>query len=258
MTTRAHGTGPASGCAGEQNSMNMRVNISRAERWASTMGGALLGAAAIKRFIEDKRTQASMLTATAAGLILRGTTGHSHLYEALGLNTTGTSDTRVRLGGKRGIHVEEAVTINASTTQLYCLWRDFEYLPFVIPGLVTVQPLGRRRSRWIARGPGGRNVTWTAEIINEIPGELIAWKTVGPTEVVSAGSVHFTPAPGTFGSIMRVRMQYDTAGGKLGAVIAGIFGHDPAERVREGLGRFKRMIETGEIAGEEPALRGIR
>jgi len=238
--------------------MNTRVNISRAERWASTIGGALLAAAAIKEFIDDDRTKGSLLSATAAGLILRGTTGHCHIYDAAGFDTSGNGDTRVRLGGARGVHVEEAVTINATTTALHCQWRDFACLPVVIPNLESVQPLGRRRSRWIARGPGGKRIAWTAEIINEIPGEVIAWKTVGPTSLVSAGSVHFIPAPGERGTVLRVRMQYDTAAGKVGAAIARLFGREPGERLREGLRRFKQMIETGEIAVAKAELRGVR
>ena len=60
---------------------------------------------------------------------------------------------------------------------------------------------------------------WDAEIHNEIPGELIAWRSLPGREVDQAGSVHFSPAPGGATEV-RVVMRYATPGGQVGAMIA--------------------------------------
>src|SRR5215207_8206594 len=116
------------------------VNISRVERWASLVAGAALAAYALKR-----RTPASGAAALAgAALMYRGATGHCDLYERLGINRaehqaafergTGViadrrSDTRHKLGGSRGTHVVEAVTVRRPIGEVYRFWRDFENLP---------------------------------------------------------------------------------------------------------------------------------
>ena len=49
-------------------------------------------------------------------------------------------------------------------------------------------------SRWRAEGPGGSRVEWSAEIINEVPNQVIGWRSIEGSDVVSAGSVHFDDA----------------------------------------------------------------
>ena len=54
----------------------------------------------------------------------------------------------------------------------------------------------RRQALALGReGPAGIDVEWDAEIINEIPNELIGWRSVDGSRVDNAGSVHFKPTP---------------------------------------------------------------
>jgi len=114
--------------------------------------------------------------------------------------------------------------------------------------LESVEELGGGRSRWTARGPLGMPVSWTAEIINDVPSELISWKSVPDSDVTSAGSVRFKPAGGDHGTEVRVNLQYDPPAGKVGATVAWLFGEDPQSQIEEDLRRFKQLMETGEIA----------
>jgi len=123
--------------------------------------------------------------------------------------------------------------------------RAFANLPRIMANLDEVQVLDSRRSRWIARGPGGVGVEWEAEIINEVPNELIAWRSTSGT-VDHAGSVHFEPGPGGRGTIVRVSLQYDPPGGTAGHAIAALLGSDAGSRIEEDLQNFKRMMESGE------------
>ena len=232
--------------------MNSTVNIAGAERWASAIGGAALAAFGAKQ-LKDRSPAGAALAAAGSMLILRGATGHCHVYAAAGINTArDEGDTRAALGGARGVNVEEAVTINASADALFAFWRKFSLLPRFMANLVSVIEIDDRRSRWIVKAPAGRTVQWDAEIINEIPDELIGWRTLAGADVVSAGSVHFAPLASGRGTEVRVRMQYDPPAGRIGAAVAWMLGHDPASSVREDLRHFKQLMETGEV----PTIQG--
>src|SRR6266481_7070427 len=171
--------------------MTSIVNVAEVERWASALGGAALTAYGIKQ-LKDRSPAGAALAAAGGALIYRGATGHCAVYSAAGISTAGDrDDTTAALAGRRGANVEEVVTINASPDSLYAFWRRLELLPRFMDHLVSVSQLDARRSRWVAKAPAGRTVEWEAEIINEITGELIAWRTVEGADVVSAGSVRF-------------------------------------------------------------------
>ena len=233
------------------------ANVSQPERWASAISGLALAAAGMKRLFEDDRARGALMSAAGAQLIWRGATGHCNVYQAAGINTA-TGDTRARLGGSHGVHVDESVTMSRRASDLYRSWREYDWLPDVFPGLQSIQPLGEHLTRWVAIGPRGYRVSWTAKVINEIPGELIAWKTVEPSDVVSAGSVHFTEHGHGRGTTVRVRLQYDPPAGKLGAAMAWLAGREPSQTIREGLRRFKQLIEAGEVPVSDSVLRGGR
>lgn len=158
-------------------------------------------------------------------------------------------DTRRRLGGSRGIHVEESVTINMPIAEVYRFWRNFENLPRFMKHLEWVAVREEGLSHWVARGPGGMNVEWDARIINEIDNRLIAWQSVEGSTIATAGSVNFDET--AHGTRVRVHFQYSPPAGRLGAAIAWVFGEEPRLQVHEDLRRFKQLLETGEIPTTE-------
>ena len=236
--------------------MNSGVNVATTERWASALGGAALTAYALRQ-LKDRSASGAVLAAAGTALIYRGATGHCSMYAAAGINTAyDVDETKHALGGPRGINVEEVFTILTTPEELYAFWRNFERLPRFMEHLVQVIQIDSRRSHWVAKAPAGRTVEWDAEIINEIPGELIAWQTLPGADVVSAGSVWFKPAPGGRGTEVRVRLQYEPPAGRLGATIAFLTGHDPARTIREDQRRLKQLIEGGEIPTTKGQSRG--
>ena len=111
--------------------------------------------------------------------------------------------------------------------------------------LESVTVIDATRSHWIARAPVGQRVEWDAEIHNEIPDELIAWRSLPGSEIANAGSVHFTPAGG--GTEVRVVLSYEPPAGRLGDAVARLFGEAPAQQVQDDLRRFKQVMEAGEV-----------
>jgi len=224
-------------------------NISEAERWLSIAAGIGLATYGLTK---RRGATALMLAAFGGLLVRRGASGHCDTYELLGLNTAGTGqDTRRALGGSAGVIVDETVTINQQVELLYRFWRNLENLPQFMNHLESVQVLDERRSHWKAKGPGGSSVEWTAEIINEHPNELIAWRSVEGADVENAGTVRFTQAIGGRGTIVKVDLQYDPPAGVLGTTVARLCGEAPEKQIAVDLFRFKQLMETGEIARTE-------
>ena len=219
-------------------------NLSDVERWASIAAGAGLAAYGLSRLKSH-----GWLYAGLGGLLLRrGVTAHCDLYEAVGLNTAGTAgDTRAALRGTRGVNVLESVTINRPIEQLYRFWRNLENLPQFMRHLESVEKITDTISRWRAQGPAGTTVEWDAEIFNEIPNKLIAWRSLEGAGVVSAGSVNFDRAAAGHGTRVTVHLQYNPPGGRVGAAIAKLFGADAETEIREDLRRFKQLLEADDV-----------
>jgi uncharacterized membrane protein len=171
--------------------------------------------------------------------------GHRPTQHGTGVIADRDSDTRRRLGGAAGIHVEEAVTVSRPPSEVFRFWRNFENLPRFMNHLRAVSQREAGISHWVARGPAGMNVEWDARIINEIDGRLIAWQSLEGSEVSTAGSVNFRETPR--GTEVRVHLQYNPPAGKLGAAVARLLGEEPTVQIHDDLRRFKQLIETGEI-----------
>jgi uncharacterized membrane protein len=226
-----------------------RRNVGDVERWGSMAAGMALAVYGLSR-----RKPIGLALAVMGGLLVRrGATGHCLVYETLDLNSASTSDdTRRVLGGPGGSHVDEAITIDRPASELYAFWRRLENLPRFMRHLESVERISDSRSRWRARVPWGTGghergiVEWHAEIINDIPNELIAWRSRDGSDVVSAGSVHFEQPGVDRGTRIRVRLQYSPPGGKIGTAVAKLLGRDAATEIREDLQHFKQLLETGE------------
>lgn len=218
-------------------------NISDTERWASMAGGVGLAAYGIRK----GRVPGWALAGLGALLFRRGMSGHCHTYQMLGLNTAGTgSDTRQALGGTAGVIVEESVIISRPVAELYRFWRNLENLPRFMTHLQSVERITDTLSRWRAKGPAGSTVEWNAEIINEVPDQVIGWRSLEGADVVSAGSVNFDQVGA--GTRVRVRLQYSPPLGKVGDAVAKLVGADAATQIRTDLQRFKELVETGQTA----------
>ena len=218
----------------------MQRNISDWERAGSIIAGTLIGALALSR--QPRRGPAAAL---AGGLLLRGLSGYCPVSALAGRNTRST-DSREALSGPRGVHVKEAIVVSRPVDEVYRFWRDFSNLPQFMRHLEQVDEIDRTRSRWTVRGPAGTSVSWEAHIINEVPNEVIGWRSVGDADVVSAGSVHFNATPNG-GTELVVHLQYEPPAGKFGAWVASLFGEEPSQQIREDLMRLKSYLETGEL-----------
>jgi uncharacterized membrane protein len=151
-----------------------------------------------------------------------------------------------------------AITVNASPAEVYAQWRDFERLPTFMDHLESVTTTGDGRSHWVAKAPAGTTVEWDAEITEDVPGQVIAWRSLEGASVENSGSVRFQPAPAEQGTEVRVQVEYSPPGGALGKVVAKLFGEEPNQQISDEVRRFKQLVETGEIARSDGSPLGAR
>jgi uncharacterized membrane protein len=230
---------------------NARVNVGQSERWASLFGGGLMALYGMSR----GTTNGLLLAGIGAALAYRGATGHCHVYQTIGLDSTTGRKPTTAIPSGQGVKIEESVTINRPPEILYGYWRNLPNLPRMMRHLVSVQELEGQRSHWVARGPMG-NVEWDAEIITDRPNELISWRSLPDSNIATAGSVRFVPAPGDRGTEVHVALSYNPPAGQLGAAIAWLAGSDPKTEIREDLRNFKRLMETGTVPTTQGQPRG--
>ena len=153
------------------------------------------------------------------------------------------------------MHLKASVTIKADRREVYDAWRDFENFPAFMFHLESVEDRGGGRSHWKAKGPL-KSVEWDAEIAEDRPGEMIAWRSVEDADLANSGVVGFADAPGDRGTEVICDMTYQLPGGKLGEAVAKLFGEEPHQQVKDDLRRFKQLIETGEVVRSEGSPEG--
>jgi len=146
------------------------------------------------------------------------------------------------------MEVRRSVIVNRSPADLYRIWHNFQELPRFIWNVVSVEKNADNRWHWVTQGPGGVRVEWDAEITDDRPDQLIAWRSLPNGDVEHAGSVRFERATGGRGTIIKVELKYRPPAGKAGAALAKMFGKSPEKQIASDLLRFKQMVETGEIA----------
>lgn len=187
------------------------------------------------------------LAALGGAFVHRGMSGHCPVYGALRVNTAhGVRAPSASVAHGRGIRVKHSVTIRRPAGELFGFWRQLENLPRFMVNLESVTQLDDRRSRWRVRGPLDSVIAWDAELINEVPDELLAWRSRPGSLVASAGSVRFQPALGELGTRVTVTMEYDPPFGVVGATISRWLGIDPDQQVAGDLHRLKVLMEGGE------------
>ena len=116
------------------------------------------------------------------------------------------SATHGELAAHKGdVPVSRSVTIDRPREELYAFWRNFNNLPLFM-----------------------RNIHSVAEVTDDDPNRLIAWRLEG-AGVCNSGRVEFRDSPDSRGTVVTVTQE-------------------PQCQVRNDLRRFKQLMETGEVS----------
>jgi uncharacterized membrane protein len=107
---------------------------------------------------------------------------------------------------------------------------------------------------------GGAELSWTVEIVDEIPNQRIAFQHRPGAELECEGSIDLVPAPGDRGTEVRLHLRLELVappGDRLLFALAPLLRFLGKHQLGRELARMKQLIETGEIAtsateGREP------
>lgn len=143
--------------------------------------------------------------------------------------------------------VEKSIEVEKPVRTVYNQWTQFESFPQFMQGVERVEQKDDKRLHWVAE-IGLADREWDAEIVEQTPDQVIAWKASG--ETTNDGRVTFEPT-GPDRTRVNIVFEYDPenlvekAGDKLKVV---------DKRIEGDLERFKKFIE--ERGAEEGAWRG--
>jgi uncharacterized membrane protein len=216
------------------------ASLADAENWLALGTGAFLLLVGASR----RSVGGACLAASSAPLLYRGITGR---WPDVLNGYVQPDNTKTALGGDRGVHVRESVRLEVPVGEVYRFWRRFENLPRFMRHLNRVTETPDGRSHWVAAGPAGLSIEWDAEIISEIENQVLGWRSLPGSHVMTAGSVNFDAARGGRSTQVGVHLQYAPPAGKAGALLAPLFGREPSQTIREDLRHFKQLLEAGEI-----------
>lgn len=140
-------------------------------------------------------------------------------------------------------HVIETVEVHAPLSEVYNQWTQFEEFPKFMETVERVEQKDATHLHWTA-SIAGRKVEWDAEVTEQQPDKVIAWKsTSGAT---NSGRVEFTGHDDHAHITLHMDIEPDTTTEKLGDA-TGLL----QRQVRKDLDRFKTLIEErGTASGQ--------
>ncbi len=150
----------------------------------------------------------------------------------------------VRPSGRRSYR--HGVTVNRPPDEVYRFWRDVPRLARAVQGVLRIEQLDDRRSRWAVDGPRGATLGFTVEIVTDTPGQLLSWESVD-SPVPHKGRVEFAAAPGGRGTELRAALTCLPPAGVAVEAVGWLAGDGPDALLRDVLRRVKQVVECGEV-----------
>jgi uncharacterized membrane protein len=145
-------------------------------------------------------------------------------------------------------HTEKSIDVKVPIRVAYNQWTQFEAFPRFMEGIKEVRQLDDKRLAWRAE-IAGKQVEWTATIVDQVPDQIISWRSTGGPH--NTGTVTFASLDPDQTHIT-LRLEYEPEGAaETIASAVGVVG----ARIHGDLERFKDFIEsrgraTGSWRGE--------
>jgi uncharacterized membrane protein len=150
-------------------------------------------------------------------------------------------------GGRRAMEVQKTITIRAPISEVFDFWSTYENFPRFMAKLIGVRNLGQGRSHWVASGPAGIPVSWTAVFTRVVPNEILAWRSEPGSVIANSGIIRFEKLD-EWSTRLDIHLSYNPPGGALGHFAAVLFGADPKSAMDEDLVRLKSLLEEGKAS----------
>ena len=206
-------------------------NFTSLHRFLSFAGGLLLIGHGIKK---------GSLVKTAIGgyLAYKGFAGDRTFKEVCkAVNRAATG---------KAINIRTSMVINKPRREVYAAWRNLSNLSRFMQHLLKVEEGENNKSYWEMQLPAGLGpVRWTAEMVKEREGELLAWQSVSNSVLQHAGKVEFSDALGKKATAVDIVFSYHAPLGKAGEKVAGLFTPVFTKMIRADVRGFKDFMEAG-------------
>jgi uncharacterized membrane protein len=152
---------------------------------------------------------------------------------------------------------QTSLVLNTTPEEAYRFFRDFESMPLFMPHLESVNKIGDRTYRFIARTPIGKQIRWDAEIVADRQNESLAWHSLPGSDVEVSGSLQFRRATDDRGTLVVAGIEYKPAPGGV-ATAARLLNRSANFILRQDMRKAKALIETGEVPTVEGQTHGPR
>ena len=184
-------------------------------------------------------------TALGVGLLVRSLT-NLELTRLVGLGRS-----------NRALDINKTITVHAPVERVFEFWKQVENFPQIMRNVRAVRKIDEKRSHWTVAGPAGIPIEWDALVTECVPCESISWTTEPGGPVEHGGTVRFRGNPDG-STTVNVMLSYDPVGGRLGDMLAGLFGADPKTEMDENLAGLKTLLErqSGERADQSSSTIG--
>lgn len=232
-----------------------REETGQRDSQAMRMGQTALGVALVVVGLR-RRSLDGVLAVVAGGWLLARSLGKDQ----------GALSSRIPVGGRptgrsgttASTVASRSITVGKPPDEVYEAWRDPDEFSKVVGDFAEITAEDEDRLRWTVEGPRDHDVTWETRVVADEPGTHLRWKTTANAPITNEGSVRFRPAPGERGTVVTLELRFEPPGGALGREVLDRLDVVPEALASEMLRRFKRLVETGEIATLEgnPSARG--
>jgi uncharacterized membrane protein len=216
---------------------NENINLNWPERYVSMAAGVKLSLSGFRHLFSSPFT--SILKLGAAGYLFnRGVTGHCELYSQMGKTSTDPVN----------ISIKSSFTVNKPREEVYAFWRKLDNLPLFMQHLESVSVIDDTKSHWVMKLPtGAANISWDAEIVVDVPGELIGWSSLPGSIIDNAGKVRFRDSFHDNGTLVDVLISYQPPAGGLGVSLAQVLNPVFKKMVDDDVQNFKQYMDIADV-----------
>ncbi len=208
------------------------INLNWPERYVSIAAGVKLSLSGLKHIFSSPFS--SLLKLGAGGYLLnRGVSGHCELYSQIGKTSTDPIN----------INIKSSFTVNKPKDYIYDFWRRLDNLPKFMNHLESVDVLDSERSHWVLKLPAGSaKISWDAEIVTDVPGELIGWSSLPGSAIDNAGKVRFRDTIDG-GTLVDLVISYRPPAGGFGASVAHVLNPVFKNMINADVQNFKQYMD---------------
>jgi uncharacterized membrane protein len=215
-----------------------------------------LGSALLLGGLRVGRAGGALLATGGASLLVRGITGRRMSTKRMGRPTRPKM-----LSRSNRVEIRRAITIYRPAEVVYDFFHRPEDVRRTLDHVSEMERLPEGGVRFAVR-EGSAELSWTVEIVDEIPNQRIAFQHRPGAELGCEGSIDLVPAPGDRGTEVRLRLRCEPPGGRVALPLAPLLRFLGKHELGQELARMKQLIETGEIAtsatqGAEPAAHTV-